>query len=294
MYGYIVPDKTELRASDFVLYRSFYCGICCVTGKNYGQIPRLTTNYDFAFLSALLHDAAKSDVVIEEHKCILNPIKKKATVMPNPMLEKLAAANIILAYKKADDGVADGDGIKYRVVRRMLKKPFTKAKKLFPDIAAIIESGCDAQDAIEKAKVSGIDRAADAFANTLRELAVEISGIETDDNLKSLCYNIGKFVYVCDAIDDLADDLKKKRYNPYIAAYGLNRKTFEGRKEFLTAHEQDLRFTLEACAGRAAQSLSAMRLTQCFGLLRNIVCVGMRKKIEELLMSHKKLPPPRI
>ena len=67
MYGYIVPQKSTLRASDFVLYRSFYCGMCCETGRLYGQFPRFTTNYDFAFLSALMHDYPQADAVIAEH-----------------------------------------------------------------------------------------------------------------------------------------------------------------------------------------------------------------------------------
>lgn len=294
MYGYIVPEKSTLRASDFVLYRSFYCGICCRTGKLYGQLPRFTTNYDFAFLSALLHDYAKADLVIEEHKCVLNPIKKKATVMPNPLLDKLAAANIMLAYQKADDGVIDGDGVKYRLVRRVLKKAFKRAKRENESMWARIKKAYEDQRSVEKSGVKSVDRAADPFASLMRDLPEYILGEKTDDNLNSLCYNIGKFVYIADALDDISDDVKKKRYNPLAAAHDITKKDFAGRAEFIKAHADELGFFLRACCGRAAEAMSGMRFTQSYSLIRNIICDGMPQKTEQLLKSVKKLPPPKI
>lgn len=290
MYGYIVPQKSTLRASDFVLYRAYYCGICCETGRTYGQLPRFTTNYDFAFLSALLTDYAASDVVIEEHTCVLNPVKKKAVVQHSSLLARIVAANIMLAYQKADDGVIDKDGLKYRAVRRTLKKSFNRARDRYPQLWLAIKTAYKAQRDVERNAVVGIDRAADPFASLMRELPELILGVETDDNLKSLCYNIGKFVYLADALDDIADDFKHKRYNPFLASYG----GFTTRKDFIAAHKDDLEFAFAVCRGRAAQCFSALRLTQSRSLLQNIVCDGMAAKAEELLGSVKKLPPPRI
>lgn len=290
MYGYIVPYKNTLKASDFVLYRSFYCGVCCQTGKMFGQLPRFTTNYDFAFLTALLFDYAAGDIVIEEHTCILNPFKKKAILMPSPLLERIAAANILLAYQKADDGVADGDGIKYRAVRRALKKPFNKSKKLLPDVWEAIKSSYKKLALLEKEGVASIDRAADPFADLLRTLPSLILERETDDNFKGLCYNIGKFVYLADALDDIDDDFKKKRFNPFLRAYP----DFRSRKAFIEAHKADLEFIFTSVCARAQNCFNALKLTQSGRLLKNIVFDGMNKKTEELLSSVKKLKSPRI
>ncbi len=290
MYGYIVPEKNTLRASDFVLYRSFYCGMCCETGRTYGQFPRFTTNYDFAFLAALVHDYASADIVIEEHKCILNPIKKKAVLQHNPLLEKLAAANIILAYKKADDGVRDGDGIKYRAVRSALKRPFKKAKRVFPECLDAIERFDKAMSAVEQSNVAGIDRAADPFASLMRDMPSLLLGTDTSADMKGLCYNVGKFAYLADALDDIGDDFKAKRYNPFLAAYG----DYKDRKSFLSAHADDLKFAFGAICGSAERHFSALKFTQSYSLLKNIVFDGMRSKTDELLSSEKKLKAPRI
>ena len=292
MYGYIVPQKSTLHQSDFVLYRSFYCGMCCQTGRLYGQLPRFTTNYDFAFLSALLFDYAAADIVIEEHTCVLNPVKKKAVLQPSALLERLAAANIILAYQKADDGVADGDGVKYRAVRSALKKPFGIAKRAYPDIYDAVRESYKLQRAVEEKNIASVDRAADPFASLMRNLPEIILGKPTDDNLRGLCYNIGKFVYLADALDDVTDDYKHKRYNPLLAAYG--RDTFTTRKAFIEAHKSDLEFYFTSTRSRAGQCFNAMRFTQSYALLRNIVFDGMQAKQDELLGSDKKLKPPRI
>lgn len=289
MYGYIVPFKSTLRASDFVLYRSFYCGMCCQTGKLYGQAPRFTTNYDFAFLTALLHDYAKADVVIEERPCVLNP-KKKAILRANPLLARLAATNIILSYQKAADGVRDGDGIKYRAVKKALKKPFKKAKAMLPEVWERAVRAEREQTKTEADRVPSIDRAADPFASLMRDLPSLVLGEKTSEELDGLCYNIGKFVYLADALDDIADDFKRKRYNPFLCAYG----EFRDRKSFIAAHRKELEFVFGGICGRAEQHFSALRFTQSYTLLKNIVFDGMRGKAEELLNSEKKLKNPRI
>lgn len=289
MYGYIVPKKATLKMSDFVLYRSYYCGICCTTGKKYGQLPRFTTNYDFAFLSALLHDYAKSEVIIEEHTCVLNPIKKKAVVQPNALMEKLVDANIMLCYHKAKDGIEDKDGVKYKALRKVLKKPYGKAKSANPQLHKLIDRFSVEQNKTEKAKIASIDRAADPFASMLRDLPQTLLD-KTDDNIKVLCYNIGKFVYLIDALDDLAEDFKHKRYNPFLQVYN----DFTTRGEFIKAHNEQIEQYLTTCRNRAEQAIGAMRLTQCYSLISNIVCDGMSDKIDEILHSVKKLKPPRI
>ncbi len=289
MYGYIVPQKSTMSASDFVLYRSFYCGVCCETGRMYGQLPRFTTNYDFAFLSALLHDYGQANVVIEERPCVLNP-KKKAILQSNELLKRIAAANIILCYQKADDGVVDGDGLKYRALRRMLRKPCKLAQSICPEVWERVKRSVKEQSAVEKSKTSSIDRAADPFASLMRDLPELILGVQTDDNLKSLCYNVGKFVYLADALDDLVDDRKHKRYNPFLLSMG----EFKNRACFIKANREQLEFIFNGICGRAEECFSRMRFTQSYSLIRNIVFGGMRSKAKELLDSTKKLKPPRI
>lgn len=290
MYGYVVPNKPQLKMQDYVLYRAFYCGVCKATGKLYGQRPRFTTNYDVTFLSVLLHDYNTQDVTFKAERCVCNPFKKKVCVMRNPLLDRIAAVNIIMAYYKAVDGVIDKEGFSKRIVRRTLKRPYKKAARLCPEADEIVRSSYEALRALERKNAAGIDRVAHPFANMLKRLCVYLLDDKTDENKAALCYNIGKFVYLTDALDDIDEDYKHKRYNPFIAAYG-----FDGdRVGFLTGHRAELEFALSATVNRAIESFNNCRFTQSYDLLRNVVHEGLRAKVKELLESKEKLAYPKI
>lgn len=297
MYGYVVPVKTELDCRDFGLYRSFYCGMCKLTGRFYGQLPRLTTNYDITFLSVLLHEYTKTEYVFEHKGCVLNPFKKKTSVCANGLFEKIAAANIILSYYKASDGVLDKEGIKYRVVKSMLKKPYRKAALKLPGVDGACKTWYDKLRKLEKTNCSSPDRAADCFANMLKDTAAAILDTAASPDLLSLCYNVGKFVYLADALDDVGEDCRKKRYNPFLAAYGEcePRKNFS-RAAFIEKNREDLTFILASAVNRAIECFNNIRSEFASGgpLLQNILYSGLRAKCGEILDSPKKLKNPRI
>lgn len=291
MYGYVVPYKKELRAQDFVLYRSFYCGVCCALGKNYGTTVRLTTNYDITLFSLLLFDYTQGDLVIEEHGCILNP-KRKAIVQPNPQLQTICALNVILTYFKAKDAVTDKEGFGKKTVLRAVTKPYRKARAAEPELDKIVSDGYARLEKLENAACESLDRVADCFASLYRDCAVAVAGDKIDDNFTRLCYNIGKFVYLADALDDVDEDAKKKRYNPYLKAFGLQ--TIESREKFFNDYRERLEFSINTCVSSAIISFNAIKFTQCRSLLANIITRGLPEKVNEILSSKKKLNPPKI
>lgn len=290
MYGYVIPDKTKLRAQDFVLFRAFYCGICCQTGKLFGQLARFTTNFDITFLTALIFDYSKADLIIEEHTCVLNPVRKKATVMPSELLEKIAAVNLILAYGKTLDGKQDREGAKYGVARLALKRGYKKAVKMMPEANELFVKYMEELSLKEKSGETSVDRAADSFAGLYREIAKLLLGSAADDVIASLCYNVGKFVYLADALDDATTDTKKHRYNPFVAAYG----ECVNKKQFIAEHKE-IEQALAFCVNRAAGCFNELKFTQSYTLLRNVIYDGMRSVMNQLLEGDDKpLKPPKI
>lgn len=290
MYGYVTPFKPQLKMQDFVLYRAFYCGLCKATGKLYGQAPRFTTNYDMTFLAALLHDYTAQDATFKEERCVCNPFKKKPCIQRNPLFDKLAAVNLILSYYKALDGVIDREGVKKRVAKSALARPYKKAKQTFPEADDIVRTSYERLRELERANAAGLDRVAHPFADMLRQLAVCLMGEHADEEKAAVCYNIGKFVYLTDALDDIDEDYKKKRYNPFIAEYG-----FDGdRVKFLTERRAELEFVLSVTVNRAIESFNNCQYTQSYDLLSNVVHIGLRQKVIELLDSTEKLKYPKI
>lgn len=290
MFGYVTPVKANLRQQDYVLYRAFYCGICAAIGRGYGALPRFSTNYDITFLSLLVHDVTNMNVELGEQRCIGNPLKKKLMVTSSALLDKLCAANIILTRHKLNDDVIDGGGVKKRVVRSALRRPYERAKAAFPEADAIVGARYAQLRELEKRGEKGVDRVAHCFASMLAELTRALVGDKADENVYGLCYNVGKFVYLADALDDVDEDRASGNYNPFLAVYG----DCGPRKEFFAAHLDEISFTLNAMVNRAIECFNSIRFTQSYTLLKNIVYEGLRGKIAELLGSEKKLPPPKI
>lgn len=289
MFGYVTPVVEGLKKQDYILYKSFYCGICKLTGAKYGQLPRYTTNYDIAFLSVFLHDILSQDVKFVEGPCISNPFVKRVTVAENPLLEKIAAANIILCYYKAEDGVIDRDGLKYRALRNALKRPFIKASKLLPEVSELVKDSYENLRALEKSGSDVIDEVSDCFASLLKNLAESLTG-KADENQKGFCYNLGKFVYLADALDDISEDFKKRRYNVFLKAFG----GYENRKQFISDNLSELEFCLNSTVNRVIENFNGLKFTQSYDLMRNVVYFGLRAKVKELLKSDKKLKPPKL
>lgn len=254
----------------------------------YGQLPRFTTNYDMVFLALLCFDVRNEPVEFVEKGCVLNP-KKKVTIGGNELLDKITATNILLCYYKAVDGVIDGEGTKYRVLKKLLKKPYEKAKALLPQIDNVICSRYEDLRKIEKEAGAGLDMSAHPFADMMKEVTRLLIGEKADENVLSLMYNLGKFVYLTDALDDKDEDDKKNRFNPFSVVYGK----LSG-KELRQNYMQDLQFVFSVIANRLAECFNNMRCNQSYTLMQNIIYYGVRNKIKELLESDKKLPPPKI
>jgi len=296
MFGYITPIKSELLCSDYMLYRSFYCGLCKTIGKFYGQMPRFTTNYDVTFLSVLLTSYTGEELEFKNSVCVLSPFKKKQCVQKSELLNKVSAANIMLSYYKAIDGVIDKDGsTKAKIAKKILKKAYKKVNKQNPELEKIICEGYTKLRLLEQKNCASIDRVADCFAVLLKEVTINLLGLgeselNSHQDILALCYNIGKFVYLVDALDDLQDDYKKHRYNPFLAEHP----EFSTRQEFIKKHLDDLNFIFAVCVNRAIESYNNMahKLDFGTGLLQNILYKGLRAKVDELLASDKKLKKP--
>ena len=76
MFGYIIPERPELKIREYELFRAYYCGICKSIGKRYGQVKRLTLTYDSAFLAVLLSAVADERIKFVMKRCAAHPANK--------------------------------------------------------------------------------------------------------------------------------------------------------------------------------------------------------------------------
>ena len=222
MFGYVRTDTPYLYIKDDMLYKAMYCGVCKGIAETSGHSARMGLSYDVTFLSVLLHNVAGIDVKIEKSHCLTHCIRAREMAEVDEMTRQIGALNTILVYYKYTDDIMDGD--KGRGKRLWFKQGFKRAKKKYPAIESIVKRNLAEQERAEKAKVDSVDRAADATANMIAEFSNYVLGEKATEYTHNLCYALGKWIYLIDALDDYDKDVKKGAYNPFYLAYKAENK----------------------------------------------------------------------
>ena len=213
MFGYVRINKMDLTFREYEHYKAYYCGLCKYLKRNHTELSRMTINYDITFLIVLLSSIYQPSAQVFHEKCIVDPVKKKKHII-NEITEYAASMNILLAYYKLEDDVNDEGDIKSRLIRRAYRKSFKTAYDKYPQKADFIKACLGELRSLEEDQSTSIDHTSNCFARLLEEI-FDYKDDEYRDRLRKVGFNIGKYIYIMDAYEDLDQDLEKGRYNPF-------------------------------------------------------------------------------
>lgn len=222
MFGYVRPVLERLSQEEKTAYQSAYCGLCHVMGQRHGWLARFTLNYDFTFL-ALLHygSSGSSDTVCR--RCPAHPFRKARNCLCGTALEAAADESMILTWYKLCDDIADRGfltGLPSRVLRFLLRKGYRCAAQARSEFDRNVRHQMERLSALEAERSPCLDRAADTFASILSAAANDCGEDEPRRRaMEQLLYQLGRWVYLIDAWDDLDEDSKAERYNPLDARF---------------------------------------------------------------------------
>ncbi len=222
MFGYIKTDLPNMYVKDTVLYKALYCGLCKGIGEICTQKARFALSYDLAFISALIHNVVGKDVKVEKQHCVIHPITKRPIAVPDELTKRISALNVILAYYKLEDGITDKEGGKLK--KAFFNGSYKKIKKLEPKLDEIVKNGYQELREIEKRNSDSIDISADPFGKIMQSVIKELCGEFYTEELGDLSYNLGKWIYLIDALDDYDKDIKKKSFNVFYNYYKIESK----------------------------------------------------------------------
>lgn len=292
MFGYIFPERAHLYMKDFDLYRSFYCGICKSMERQFGQLSRFTVNYDVTFLAILLHNFLGEDISFEKLKCITKPFTKRKNVVGNPLTDDLAALNVILAYYSVYDKVIDDKTLKAKSALQGLKKAKSKAEIRLKGISKIVEIRYENLRALEEKKKGSVDEVSHEFSSLMEECVNFITNnylskkvLENKDNVcynskeyenvrdnfSHLSYNVGKWIYIIDALDDFDDDVKERKYNLFSAVYN----DCESKEQLMEKHGDEIVFTFSTCLNKICESFEKIKFHFNTDFVKNVIYKGM-------------------
>ena len=174
MFGYIQPDAPYLFKKDEKLYQALYCGLCKSIGKGCGQCARTALTYDMAFMSALVHNIKKEDVIIKKVRCAIHWLKRRPVALVDDTTVLIGCVNTALAYYKLCDDKADGD--RKGIFRHLYKKGLKRAAKKHKAAVEMVREFTAKQSELEKAGCAVIDMACEPTAELMKKLSAYALG----------------------------------------------------------------------------------------------------------------------
>ena len=270
MFGYIRPRIDELKVRQAAEYRAAYCGLCRCLGRRCGMSSRFLVNYDITFLYLLLAGQREREQS-ERCFCPANPLKKKPCVPVSPAMEYCADVCVILCALSLRDKVRDAKGLGKlppAAAGAFLRGAFKRASERRPELAELAGTQLARLAELEAANCDSMDRVADAFAELLAHCADE--ALEGEKRpAQQLLYHIGRYIYLVDALDDLAEDAKTGNYNPLLYRFSCS----DG-----TLSEADRAYVVESIGQSVRMAEAALALCELKSnreILENIVSLGL-------------------
>lgn len=219
MFGYVTVWKPEMKVKEFEVYNAIYCGLCREMGRRYGALAKLCLSYDLTFISLLSIGLDGRSLCAEQHRCRANPLKKCTFLKNDGEHQRLAAAaGVALTDAKLRDNIEDGgffSGLAFKILRLFTARWAKKAYRDVPKLEGIVEGYLSEQRKAEADPDCSVDKAAEPTAKAISAIASLTSDDEKSRSVLSRAgYCLGKWIYLCDAADDLEKDLKKGGFNP--------------------------------------------------------------------------------
>lgn len=294
MFGYIKPCSAHLSDENQALFRSYYCGLCRSLGSEYGLHARAFLNYECVFLS-LLMDALQEPTASVPGHCFIPPFKSKA-FSECEASQYAAAINILLAYYKIEDNWMDEHSPGAWIGLRIYQKSFTRATDRYPEAARDLKYFMEEFNAVEDQKPAGPSELAHLCGKLLQTVFEHGAGPSPyRDALGWAGYHIGRWVYLLDAFDDMIEDHRSNKYNPFLlASPQLSDKSpspitikshdlVEYRQKLLPWLDRQLNSSLD----EVAKSLLLIKPPRHAAILDNLVHHGMRRQTYGILHEHR-------
>ncbi|MBC2581545.1 DUF5685 family protein [Clostridium sp. DJ247] len=280
MFGYVTPCKMELKMKDYEKFKAYYCGLCKSIKSNMGNIPRVSLNYDMTFLAILLDSLDNSHTNYYKETCMIHAFKKKIIVKDNDALAYAAFCNVILSYYKLLDNIKDDGSKKDRVFSLLFKGYLKKVPPNLKKQLHYIETLLDNLNKLElNSKEKSIDELADPFAELTALILSTYKNDENKDNLYWLGYNLGKWIYIIDALDDLETDMTNNKFNAINSCFNKDKLPY---KDFYASIQDRIDFILGTCAAQCMQSFTKLEINKNRDLLYNILQFGLLEKMDKV------------
>lgn len=278
MFGFIRPVKAELRVKEAERFQQVYCGLCHTIRAEYGRFYTLFLSYDMTFLALAAGCGQTETAPPCRKRCDAQPFLRRACAAPDEALRLAADASVVLTYHKFRDDLADEKDAK-RALAGLLcalgKRGYEKARARMPEADAEIRQALEDLRQLEQAHCPSMDRAADT-SSRMTAAVVPRTGDVRERILHQMFSQIGRWIYLVDAVQDIKKDMEENSYNPVVLRYDLH-------EPDITAIREPLERTLERSLADVCMAFDLLEPQRDADLIRNIIFLGMPTVTRQVL-----------
>jgi len=236
MFGYIRPLVSELKVRQHDKYKAIYCGLCKSLGSNCSQPSRLGLQYDMAAFAYLIAELADERFIVTKQSCVAHPLKKRPMALDNETLKYCAHITSLLTYNKLNDMWLDEKKLYAPLGKALVGGGYKKSRAVYQNLDTEMTKQLDRLHQLELQGEKCIDYPALTTAEMMEAIGryAPIKDEDTKRILSVLLKNLGIWIYLADAVDDIDDDIKKNNYNPLIIDGKIDRENILTAKEVMT------------------------------------------------------------
>ena len=288
MFGYTIPLDMAMSSQDNAAYRGYYCETCHQLRDGYGVMSTIIVSYEMTFASVLLNSVLSGGEQLTEPKtgplCVF-----RHSTSSNELMRKLAAYTVLVANNDLVDDKLDGPSIKSNFGLIWMNHSIERARKDFPEYDRLIMEGYEELRVKEQAGCTDPIEMGYTSAKSMIDVMRLMNGDEWTPVLEELFRNLGAWVYIMDAIDDLDDDWKKDQYNPFLAG----KDEFPGSQEFITANLYSISEIVGTVVGRIQKAYTELRPSMHMntGICDNIIFQGVPTTVKLVMSGRSKMKP---
>lgn len=288
MFGYIYPFKPDLKIKHYNRFKSYYCSLCHSIKNNYGNIPRMSLNFDTTFMAIFLDGFTKNNPIIEKKRCPIHPIEKKYIMKNISSIDYASHITIILTHNKIVDDINDENNLLNKIILPFSSMYIQKLPSNFIELKIFIENELKNLRNIELSEDRlSIDEYSHPFANLTKHIFYNYCKENNFSDLsleyiKNIGYNLGKWIYIMDSLNDIERDIKRECFNP-IVHINSEKKTIDDINEFAISMFNKYKPLLTHINYTCLDNFKRLKIYKNYDLIENILQLGMPFKTDKII-----------
>ena len=195
----------------------------------------------------------------------------------NEATDYAADMNLIVAYHNLIDDWKDEKAYTKKAFAKMLDKDYARVMEKYPRQVHAVEEFMRKTDEVETRGETNLDAVAGLTGEMLGEIFCWRED-EWQEELRTLGFYMGKFIYIMDAYEDYDEDRRKKEYNPLVYAM----------RESADDMDTLCRLLLTSMMSECAKSFERLPILLHADILRNVLYSGVWSKNEYLQLKKRK------